>query len=82
MQKSVFMVILVFAALVLFAQAENKSPQQTPSRTKVKEGVKMYELKVDNRAGVVIVDSKTEKKEEQKPNSAAPVARDTANGRR
>lgn len=82
MQKHVFIVILMLTALVLYAQTDSKSAQQTPTRTKVKEGVKMYELKMDDHSGVVIVDPKSDKKEEKQHNSVVPAEKDTARGKR
>ncbi len=65
--------------LTLFAQTDNKPKQATPSRVIVKEGVKMYELKIDGNSGVVIIDPKNDGKEAKQNSTITPTQKDTTN---
>ena len=53
MLKPLFTLLFALTSVLLFAQTDNKSTHPNANRTIVKEGVKMYELKVDSNSGVV-----------------------------
>jgi hypothetical protein len=59
MLKPFFTMLFVVESVLLIAQTDNKGTPQHAKRTIVKEGVKMYELKVDSNSGVIIVDPKS-----------------------
>jgi hypothetical protein len=53
--------LFVVESVLLIAQTDNKGTPPHAKRTIVKEGVKMYELKVDSNSGVIIVDPNQKK---------------------
>ncbi len=61
--------LFVVESILLIAQTDNKGTPQNANRTIVKEGVKMYELKVDSNSGVIIVDPKSAKGTDKKQKS-------------
>lgn len=77
MRKHVLIGMLFFSSVGLFAQTENKPTSATPNWVTVKEGVKMYELKLDGHSGVVIIDPESDKKEVKQSNAVVPAVKDT-----
>jgi hypothetical protein len=77
MGKPFFMLLFAVISVVSFAQTENKTDYPNANRTIEKKGVKMYELKMDGNSGVVIIDPKSDKKEDQMHNSTLPLPKDT-----
>jgi hypothetical protein len=77
MLKPLFTLLFALTSVLLFAQTDNKSTHPNANRTIVKEGVKMYELKVDSNSGVVIIDPKSEKGDAKRNKSTTPLTKDT-----
>ncbi len=77
MLKPFFTMLFVVESVLLIAQTDNKGTPQHAKRTIVKEGVKMYELKVDSNSGVIIVDPKSNGTDKKQLHSMSPASNDT-----
>ncbi len=77
MPKLLFTLFFALTSVLLFAQTDNKSTHKNANRTIVKEGVRMYELKVDSNSGVIIIDPKSEKGDAKRDKSTSHLSKDT-----